>query len=84
MILYTGLAIFSGAPLHGSNLVFDRLFLSVIPDGWTSVVASIWLLDEINIMVSGLIGIYPAKVFSETKQRPSFIVREIYGQNSKD
>jgi putative glycosyltransferase len=29
----------------------------------------------------GIIGIYLSKVFSETKQRPLFIVRGVYGSN---
>jgi len=82
MIFYTGFAIFAVALLYVGNLVFHRLVLSTIPDGWTSVVASVWLLGGMIIMFLGLIGIYLSKVFSETKKRPSFIVREIYGQNS--
>lgn len=84
MIFYSGLAIFAVALLYVGNLVFHRLVLSAIPDGWTSVVASIWLLGGMIIMFLGLIGIYLSKIFSETKQRPSFIVREIYGQTSSD
>lgn len=84
MIFYTGLAIFAGAIFYVGNIVFHRLVLSAIPDGWTTVVASIWLLGGMIIMFLGLIGIYLSKVFSEAKQRPSFIVREIYGQTSTD
>lgn len=84
MIFYIGVIIFDSALLYIGNLVFHRVVLSTIPDGWTSVMASIWLLGGMVIMFLGLIGIYLSKVFSETKQRPSFIVREIYGQTSFD
>lgn len=82
MIFYTGLIIFSCALLYTSYLVFHKLFLATPLDGWTSVMISIWLLGGMLISFVGLVGIYLSKVFSETKQRPSTIVREIYGQST--
>lgn len=82
MIFYTGLVIFFCALLYTAYLVFHKLILATPLDGWTSVMVSIWLLGGMLISCVGLIGIYLSKVFSETKQRPSTIVREIYGQSS--
>lgn len=48
--------------------------------GWTSVMASIWLLGGMIISFIGIIGIYLSKIFSETKQRPYTIVRQVYGR----
>lgn len=80
LIFYIGLVIFAGALLYAGYLVFHKLVLATPVDGWTSVMVSIWLLGGMIISFVGLIGIYLSKVFSETKQRPSTIVREIYGQ----
>ena len=80
MIFYTGLVIFACALLYTAYLVFHKLILAAPLDGWTSVMVSIWLLGGLMISFIGLIGIYLSKVFSETKQRPSTIVRELYGQ----
>lgn len=82
MIFYTGVVIFACALLYAGYLVFHKLVLATPMDGWTSVMVSIWLLGGMLISFVGLIGIYLSKVFSETKQRPSTIVREIYGQSS--
>jgi len=82
MIFYTGLIIFAGALLYAGYLVFHKLVLATPMDGWTSVMVSIWLLGGLIISFVGLIGIYLAKVFSETKQRPSTIVRAIHGQST--
>jgi putative glycosyltransferase len=82
MIFYTGLIIFAGALLYAAYLVFFKLVLSTPMDGWTSVMVSIWLLGGMIISFVGVIGIYLSKIFTETKQRPSTIVREIYGQSS--
>lgn len=81
LIFYTGLSIFACALLYAGYLVFHKLVLAAPMDGWTSVMVSIWLLGGMIISFVGLIGIYLSKVFSESKQRPSTIVREIYGQS---
>lgn len=82
MIFYTGVIIFVFALLYAGYLVFLKLVLSTPLDGWISVMVSIWVLGGMVISFIGLIGIYLSKVFSETKQRPSTIVRKIYGQYS--
>lgn len=81
LIFYTGLTIFASALLYACFLIFIKLAFSQVVDGWTSVMVSIWLLGGLVISFVGVIGIYLAKVFSETKQRPYTIVREIYGQS---
>jgi putative glycosyltransferase len=67
--------------LYAGYLVFQKLVLTTPMDGWTSVMVSIWLLGGMIISFVGLIGIYLSKVFSESKRRPSTIVRQIYGQS---
>ncbi|CUX63290.1 MULTISPECIES: glycosyltransferase family 2 protein [Agrobacterium] len=64
-------------------LVINRLFLSMPQSGWTSVVASIWLVGGLNILFLGVIGIYLSKIFTETKRRPYTIVRRVYGRVEK-
>ncbi|QSV72847.1 MAG: glycosyltransferase family 2 protein [Aphanizomenon flos-aquae KM1D3_PB] len=59
-------------------LVIRRIFFNVLLAGWPSLIVSIWLLGGLTIFCLGVIGIYIAKVFSETKQRPYTIVRNVY------
>jgi putative glycosyltransferase len=49
------------------------------PDGYTSIIASVWLFSGLLIFFLGLQGIYISKIFSEVKQRPYTIVRNVYG-----
>jgi len=74
------LAIISGG--FGTALIVERLLspesMSV---GWPSVMVSIWFLGGVIIAFVGVIGIYLSKIFVETKNRPLYIVREIYSQN---
>ncbi|NMD38834.1 MAG: glycosyltransferase family 2 protein [Christensenellaceae bacterium] len=44
--------------------------------GWTSTVASIWLIGGIQLLSIGVVGEYIGKIYNETKQRPRFIIEE--------
>ena len=47
--------------------------------GWASIMVSIWFLGGLTIFCVGVIGIYLAKVFTETKRRPYTVIRAEYG-----
>lgn len=79
-IFYIGLIILAFACLYTSYLVINWLFFSYPPTGWTSVMASIWLLGGLIISFLGVNGIYLSKIFSETKSRPYTIIRNVYGR----
>jgi glycosyltransferase involved in cell wall biosynthesis len=44
--------------------------------GYTSIVASIWLVGGLIISCLGVVGIYVGRVFTEIKQRPHYVVAE--------
>lgn len=79
-IFYVGISISAFALAYIFYLVINLLFLANPLSGWTSILASIWLLGGMIISFLGVVGIYVAKVFTETKQRPYTLVRDIYGQ----
>lgn len=77
-IFYVGVGISTLASFYTLYLIANYLLLSRPVSGYTSIMASIWLLGGLIISFIGVIGIYLAKIFSETKQRPYTIVRHIY------
>jgi putative glycosyltransferase len=79
-IFYIGVAISLFALTYIVYLVTNWLFLAKPMSGWTSVMASIWLIGGMVISFIGVVGIYLSKIFSETKQRPYTIVRQIYAK----
>jgi putative glycosyltransferase len=79
-IFYIGVAISLFALTYIAYLVTHWIFLEKPMSGWTSVMASIWLLGGMVISFIGVVGIYLSKIFSETKQRPYTIVRQIYAK----
>lgn len=80
-IFYIGIFISIFALSYIVFLVINWIFLSTPLSGWTSVMASIWLLGGMIISFIGVVGIYLSKVFSETKRRPYTIVRQIYAKD---
>lgn len=44
--------------------------------GWTSTVASVWLIGGLQLFAIGIIGEYIGKIYLETKARPKFIIEE--------
>lgn len=79
-IFYIGVIISLVAGAYSAYLFINWLFLAKPLSGWTSVMASIWLLGGSVISFIGVVGIYLSKIYSETKRRPYTIVRQIYGK----
>ena len=47
--------------------------------GYASLIISIWFLGGLTLFSVGIVGVYLAKVFTETKNRPYTVVRAEYG-----
>ena len=51
-------------------------FLDNTNAGWTSIIASIWMLGGLQLVAIGVIGKYSGKIYLETKQRPRYIIEK--------
>lgn len=80
-IFFIGSTISLLAGCYAAYLIVNWLVLADPPSGYTSLMVSIWLLSGMVTAFMGIIGIYLAKIYSETKRRPYTIVRCIYGKN---
>jgi putative glycosyltransferase len=79
LIFGTGVLIASLALVAGMALaVFKLLHPEAISLGWSSIVLSIWFLGGVVISFLGVIGIYLAKIFNETKGRPLYVVKAVH------
>ena len=79
-IFYIGVSISLLALAYVTYIVVFWMFLAKPVSGWTSVMASIWLLGGMITSFIGVVGLYLSKIFSETKRRPYTIVRQIYAR----
>lgn len=53
---------------------FVRYFFGHVPEGWTSVIVSLYFLSGILLFGMGVLGTYLGKVFNQVKGRPSYVV----------
>ena len=44
--------------------------------GWTFIICSIWMIAGVQMLSLGIIGEYIGKIYSETKDRPRFIIEK--------
>ncbi len=45
--------------------------------GWASLIVSVWFLGGMIIALIGIVGVYVAKTFDETKARPHYLIEEV-------
>lgn len=77
-IFLSGIIIFWGSIIYTIYLVINKIYFTPYP-GWTSLLASIWILGGIVISNIGILGIYLSKIYIETKSRPYTIIKKVYG-----
>jgi putative glycosyltransferase len=75
---YSGLFISISALLYIAFLTLRYFLIASPPSGYTSLIASVWFFSGLIIFFMGIQGIYLSKIFSEVKQRPNSIIRQIY------
>ncbi len=81
---YSGLCISISALAYIVYLSARYMSGTSPPDGYTSIIASIWLFSGLIIFFIGVQGIYISKLFAEVKQRPYTIVRHLYKKGTKE
>ncbi len=69
-----GLAI-SGISALAVLVIVLQYFFVHIQTGWSSVVASIFLMGGLTIFSIGIVGIYVGNIFMEVKHRPLYVTR---------
>lgn len=60
--------------------VWVRLFSESAVPGWASTVVPLYFLGGVQLLCTGIIGEYLAKIYMETKRRPPFFVESRSGQ----
>jgi putative glycosyltransferase len=82
-IFYVGVLISLVSASFIAYLVILKLFFAKPLDGWTSLIVSVWFMGGLNASFLGVIGIYLAKIHTETKDRPYTVVRAVHGDRDE-
>lgn len=75
-IFLLGFSIFLVSLVAIIHVVLNALFYDMTEfAGWSSLIISIWMVGSLILLSLGIIAIYLSKIFNESKNRPSYIVK---------
>lgn len=74
---YLGSAIAATSFLYAIYLIIKTVVFGIDTPGYASLMVAILFVGGVQLMGIGVIGEYLGRVFSETKRRPVYIIREI-------
>lgn len=63
---------------YGFWIVLRTLLFGVDLPGWSTLVAAVLFLGGLQLIAMGILGEYISHIFTEVKNRPHYIVSEIY------
>lgn len=58
-------------------VIIIRHFTTHAPDGWASIIATLFFIGGLLLSGMGIVGIYVGNIFMEVKHRPIYLVRSI-------
>jgi glycosyltransferase involved in cell wall biosynthesis len=73
--IYLGLFFAFLAFLYGCYAIYIAVFTNAAITGWTSLIASVLFIGGIQMILIGIVGIYLGKLFVQSKQRPTYIIK---------
>ncbi len=77
LVFLLGSAIFALSSVGAMYLIVRRL-MGTLLSGWVSLIVSVWMLGGLSIASIGVLGLYIARIFIETKRRPYSIIRKVH------
>ena len=81
-VIYLGMILALFAFVFLIIQVFKFLIFRNAPEGWTSMIASVFLMGGLTLVSIGGVGIYVGNIFNQTKGVPEYLIDEIL--NRKD
>ncbi len=79
LAIWAGAVVSALAVLYGAYAVFTGLFTDHAVRGWTSTVVIVSFLCGLNMLLTGMVGLYVGRIYSEVKRRPLYVVSRRVG-----
>ena len=76
LALWLGAIVSTGAILYGAYIMLLAIFTDTLIAGWASTVVILSFLSGVNLLISGVIGLYVGRIHTESKQRPLYFISE--------
>jgi len=74
LAIWLGLAVSACAGLYGAYVIGVWFVRSDLVSGWSSTVVIISFLFGINMLITGIMGLYIGRIYAEVKRRPLYVV----------
>ena len=79
MVSIVGLLLALPAFAYGAYLIVEHLVVGNPVSGWTTIVVSLMFFIGIQMISTGIVGEYVARIFQEVKGRPLYVVKQVLG-----
>ena len=83
LIVKFGFIVSFVSAIYALSIVIDVLLNGATVAGWSSMMASLWLIFGILMSIVGVVGLYVGRTFDETKSRPVYIVDKQTNHSNK-
>src|SRR5690606_23229532 len=77
--IWTGATVSALAVIYGIYSVFAGLFSDSVVRGWTSTVVIVSFLCGLNMLLTGMVGLYVGRIYAEVNRRPLYVVAKKIG-----
>jgi len=84
LAIWIGLTVSALAALYGVYVIGLWFTRSDLVEGWSSTIIVISFLCGMNMLMTGIIGLYIGRIHAEVKRRPLYIVDECVGFGEED
>ena len=79
LALWGGAMVSTGAALYGLYVFALWMIDASLVQGWASTIMVISFLSGVNLMMTGIVGLYVGSIYTQVKQRPLYVVDELEG-----
>jgi len=79
LAIWFGLGVSACAVLYGAYVASLWFMNSRLVEGWSSTIIVISFLCGINILMTGIMGLYIGRIHAEVKRRPLYVVSQKLG-----
>lgn len=72
--IWAGFVVSGFGALYGLYAVYQKLFTDSTVTGWSSIIVIVSLLCGINMLLTGIVGLYVGRIHAEVKHRPLYVI----------
>ena len=81
LALWLGTIVSVGSLAYGATIVWQSMHDAQFVAGWASTIVLLSLLSGVNLLMTGIVGLYVGRIHAEVKRRPLYVVGRQIGFN---